>query len=242
MIRYGDEPRAFWLLERIMQLEPDRPQPRRNLALTLIARADRAVGQRRTADARKDYLRALELLNEIITKTWDSGYDGVELIALTEANRAILRLKQLGVTELPLDPRLVSAIDVDLRVVLEWDTAFTDIDLWLDEPSSERAYYGHPKTAIGGRLSEDMTQGYGPEEYMLRRAAPGSYAVRVNVFATDRLNPNGATNVRVRLYRNYNRPNESVETLELELKRQQGENNHLVGTFTVSPEMHMAHQ
>ena len=248
MMRYGDERRAFWLYERIMQLEPDRPQPRRNLALALIARADHAAGQRQAAAARRnDYFRALDLLNEIVTTSWDSSYEGIELIALMEANRAIPRLKQLGVTELPLDPRLIAAVDVDLRVVLEWDTAFTDIDLWLDEPSSERAFFNHPRTTIGGRLSDDMTQGYGPEEYLLKHAVAGSYAVRVNVYATDRLNPNGATNVRVHLYRDYNRPNEAVQTLELELKREsaspgRGESDYLVGTFTVSPEMHMAQQ
>ena len=91
-----------------------------------------------------------------------------------------------------------------------------------------------------------MTVGYGPEEYLLKRAASGTYAVRVNVYATDRLNPNGATNVRVHLFRDYNRSSEVVQTFELELKREPGqvgvERDYFVGTFTVNTGMHMAQQ
>jgi hypothetical protein len=247
LLRYGDEQRAFWLYERILLLEPDRPQPKRDLALALIARADRVGGGRYAAEARrKDYSRALELLNEIVTTAWDSSYNGIELIALMEANRVIPRLKRLDVSDVPLDPRLVTALDVDLRVVLEWDTGFTDVDLWVEEPSNERAYFSHPRTSIGGRVSDDMTLGYGPEEYLLKRATSGTYAVRVNVYATDRLNPNGATNVRVHLFRDYNRSSEAVQTFELELKREPGqvgvERDYFVGTFTVNAGMHMAQQ
>ena len=247
LLRYGDEKRAFWLYERIALLDPDRPQPKRNLALALIARADRVGSSPYSAEARrKDYSRALELLNEIVTTAWDSSYNGIELIALMEANRVIPRLKRLDVSDVPLDPRLVTALDVDLRVVLEWDTGFTDVDLWVEEPSNERAYFSHPRTSIGGRVSDDMTLGYGPEEYLLKRAASGTYAVRVNVYATDRLNPNGATNVRVHLYRDYNRSSEAVQTFELELKREPGqvgqERDYFVGTFTVNTGMHMAQQ
>jgi len=246
MMRYGDEPRAFWLYERVKLLEPDRPQPLRNLALALADRADKAASRRNSVtERRRDYLRALELLNEVVTRTWNDSYDGIEMIALVEANRIIPRIVQLGVDELPIDDRLIASVDVDLRVVLEWDTDFTDIDLWIDEPGGERARFDHARTTMGGRLSNDMTQGYGPEEYLLRRAKGGTYAVRVNVFATDRLNPNGATNVRVHLYRAYNRPDQSVETLELELKRPPtggDENPFLVGMFTVSPGMLMVQE
>jgi uncharacterized protein YfaP (DUF2135 family) len=114
----------------------------------------------------------------------------------------------------------------------------------VEEPSNERAYFSHPRTSIGGRVSDDMTLGYGPEEYLLKRAASGAYAVRVNAYAADRLNPNGATNVRVHLFRDYNRSSETVQTFELELKREPEqvgqEHDYFVGTFTVNTGMHMA--
>jgi uncharacterized protein YfaP (DUF2135 family) len=107
------------------------------------------------------------------------------------------------------------------------------MDLWVDEPSGERAIYTHPKTTIGGRLSNDMTNGYGPEEYLLHKAPGGAYTVRVNVYRSDRINPNGATTVRAHIFRNYGRANEDQQDLELELKRSM-DGAQLVGVVTVA--------
>ena len=53
-----------------------------------------------------------------------------------------------------------------------------------------------------------------------------------NVYATDAINPNGATMVTARLTRNFGRPDQRTETMELELKPDEtGEK--LVGRFNV---------
>jgi hypothetical protein len=166
-------------------------------------------------------------------RPWDSAYDGIEMISLMELNRIIPRLQSAGM-KVDLDKRLIDLLDTDLRILLEWNTDHTDMDLWVDEPSGERAIYNHPRTVIGGRLSNDMTQGYGPEEYLLRRAMNGQYEVRANVYASDRLNPNGSTTVRARIFRNWGRPDQAEQVLELELKK--GESGtQLVGKITVGP-------
>jgi hypothetical protein len=233
LMRYGDEDRAIWVYEKVLYLDPDRPQPRRSLALALIERAERTAARGGPAEAQKrDYERAMALLNEVVTREWDSAYEGFEIVALMEANRIVPRMKALGVQAIPLDPRLVDLFDVDLRVVLEWNTDATDMDLWVDDPFSERAIFSHQRTTIGGRLSHDMTQGYGPEEFLLRRAPGGNYTVRVNVYRPDQLNPNGATAIRVRLYRDWGRPTQKVETVEVELKPDE-EGARLIGTFKV---------
>lgn len=213
---YGALDRAVWLRERILFLEPDRPQPRRDLALVLIARGDGETGAARAADHR----RALDLLNEVIVRPWDSDYDGIELIALMEANHLVARMKALGLSQTVLDPRLVALLDVDIRAVLEWNTDQTDMDLWVDEPTGEQAIYSNPTTQIGGRLSNDMTAGFGPEEYLLRRAPNGEYVLRVNVYASDVLDPNGPSTVRVRLFRDWGRRTEKQESFTIELKKE----------------------
>jgi hypothetical protein len=212
---YGALDRAVWLRERILFLEPDRPQPRRDLALVLIARADGETGKAREAD----YRRALSLLNEVIVRPWDEAYDGIEVVALMEVNHLVARMKALGLTQTVLDPRLVALLDVDIRAVLEWNTDKTDMDLWVDEPTGEQAIYSNPTTEIGGRLSNDMTAGFGPEEYLLNRAPNGEYVLRVNVYASDVLDPNGPSTVRVRLFRDWGRPTEKQETFTIELKK-----------------------
>jgi uncharacterized protein YfaP (DUF2135 family) len=134
----------------------------------------------------------------------------------------------------PLAPALIKPLDTDLRVTIEWNTAATDMDLWVDEPTGERVIYNNPNSRRGGKLSRDMTQGFGPEEYMIHKADQGVYTVRVNTFATDRLNPNGPTTVTARLTRNFGRPNESEQLIDLEvLPGAEGER--MIGTIRVGP-------
>ncbi len=213
LLRYGEPDRSIWLLEQLVTLEPERPQPRRTLALALIKRAK---GQP-AATARPDLQRALDLLTEVIMTPWEGQYGGIEIIALDEANALIPRLRSLGQAKVALDPQLITLLDTDLRVTVEWNTKATDMDLWVDEPGGERVIYNHPLSARGGKLSRDMTQGFGPEEYLLRRAGAGPYTVRVNTYSTDRLNPNGATVVTARLIRNFGRANELEELIDLEV-------------------------
>jgi hypothetical protein len=103
-MRYGDEDHALWLYEHIAFLEPERPQPLRNLAVALIGQADHGAGNGMAVDARRAaYTRALTLLNQILTTPWDGAFDGIELISLMEANRILPRARELGVA-VPLDP------------------------------------------------------------------------------------------------------------------------------------------
>lgn len=230
MARYGDFDRAVWAHERVIFLQPDLPQPRRNLAHALIARAERAGAS--AAARRADYARAVELLSEVVLTPWDAAYDGIGLISLTEANRIIPRLRQLGGST-SLDPRLIALLDVDLRVTLDWSTEATNLDLNVEEPGGERATPGLQVTASGGRVSNNIYAGYGPEEYQIRRAAPGAHTVRVQTLSTDRLDPNGPITVRARLYRDWGRPTETLEEVNVELRPGEDRGEQLIGRIEV---------
>ena len=79
-----------------------------------------------------------------------------------------------------------------------------------------------------------MTNGFGPEEYLLRRAPKGEYQIKVNVYRTDTLDPNGATTVRATLFRNWGRPDQSSEIIEIDLEGK-GQGARPVGRFKVGP-------
>jgi tetratricopeptide (TPR) repeat protein len=227
LVRYGEPDRAIFLLERLVDAERGRPQPKRTLALALARRAENA---RAPADQRRaDLARAVSLLSEVVMTPWPNAYDGIEMISLMEVNRLIALGKSLGGVDAPLDPRLIALLDVDLRVVIEWNSEATDIDLWVDEPNGERAIYNNPRTVIGGRLSNDMTSGFGPEEYLLRNAPAGTFTIRAHVFAADRLNPNGASNVTARLIRDFGRPTQSEEVIDIELLPESEARERLIG-------------
>jgi hypothetical protein len=240
LVRYGDFDRAIWLNERILQATPNKPQALRNLALSIIDAADagRTATTMQSPAAIAAYERALGLLMKIVLTPNNGDYDGIELIALMEANHVAQKLKALGVDEARLatliDPRLVALLAVDIRVTLEWNTDKTDMDLWVDEPTGERAIFNNPRTAIGGRLSNDMTRGYGPEEYLLNVAPNGQYKVQSNAYAGDRLDPNGPTSLTVKLYRDWGRPTQKVESFVVELNRGQQQSIE-VGRFVKGP-------
>ena len=80
-------------------------------------------------------------------------------------------------SEFQLDERLEKLLQFDVRIVMTWHADNTDIDLWVIEPSGEKAFYSHNRTTIGGLVSRDFTGGYGPEEYLLRRAMKGDLPV-----------------------------------------------------------------
>ena len=107
---------------------------------------------------------------------------------------------------------------MDVRIILTWDADATDIDLWVIEPSGERAFYGHRRTTIGGNFSRDFTRGYGPEEYCLRKAMNGVYRIKVNYFGSAAARLLGAVTLQVDVFTNFGRPNEQHRSITRRLR------------------------
>ncbi len=221
----GDRALAINLFEKILKLRPEEPQSHRDLALALADRADTALNStgalsdNARPQAVHDYERALELLNHIVMTPGDR-FDGIEVTALMEANRILATLERQrwsGRMNIPLDPRLQKSLDLDVRIVLTWDADLTDVDLWVTEPSGETCIYNHNRTAIGGLLSRDFTQGYGPEEYCLRRTMPGQYKIQANYYGSSQTSLVGPCTVHATVITNFARPDEKRETLTLRL-------------------------
>ena len=99
----------------------------------------------------------------------------------------------------------------------------TDIDLWVIEPNGEKAFYSHNRTARGGLVSKDFTNGYGPEEYVIRKALHGKYKIMVDYYGSNRPEMAAPVTVYVEVYTNYGRPNEKRESLVLRLDNKKDE-------------------
>jgi hypothetical protein len=209
----GELDLAAEVLEKVLRLRPEEPQSRRDLALVL---SDRADAQNRPADA----ARAVALLWEVGRRPWDRAPD-LELVSLMELNRVLARAERRGWSEVakaaPVDRRVKKLLDLDLRVSLSWDVDMTDVDLHVLEPTDEHAFYGHRETRIGGRVSQDVTQGYGPEEYLLHRALDGAYDVRVHYYGSGQQTLVGPATLIATVSTNWGRPNEKREVLTLRL-------------------------
>jgi hypothetical protein len=179
---------AVWVFEHVKRWRPEEPQSARDLAL-----ASAEAGQPQ---------RAAELLWDVVKGNWDGRFRDVNLIALGELNALLAKAGQSLKIE-GMAAAFRRNLPVDIRVVLNWDTNDSDMDLHVVDPRGETCFYSHPATALGGRLSADVTGGYGPEEFLLRRAVPGKYLIKANYYGTRQQTVIGATTVKLELYLRY---------------------------------------
>ncbi len=125
-------------------------------------------------------------------------YAGVEDIILMDLNRMMQEHKSIKTDK--LEKKYLDKMPVEIRIILNWNQMDTDIDLHIIEPTGEECYYGHRDTQAGARFSKDFTQGYGPEQYLLRNAVKGKYIIKTNYFGESALTENGPATVMVEVY------------------------------------------
>jgi len=200
-----DQPNyAVEVFKDVLTIRDEEPQSYRDLALAL--------------DAAGQHQKAVVMLYEMALQKWDGRFPEVELIALNEMNHIIGANSNLvDVSGIP--EQLRYSVASDIRVVVDWDSDNCDIDLWVTEPTQEKCYYSHRNTRSGGRLSHDLTGGYGPEEYMLKTAPTGSYKVQANFYGDRQQRITGPTTIQVTVYRNYGSPTEQRQSTTVRLKR-----------------------
>ena len=73
------------------------------------------------------------------------------------------------------------------------------------------------KAVSGGLVSHDATRGYGPEEYLVRRALPGDHAVKVHYYGSGQQTVVGPATMIATVYTNWGRPEERRQVLTLRL-------------------------
>ncbi len=186
-------------------------------AMKLFADAAFNVSSRRSGRRDNDFqvsIIALEELNGLIAWVDDVKWpDGVKP-AVPEFDAAYRR-------DLP----------VKLRIVMSWDADETDIDIHVLEPNGEEAYYSNRRTAEGGFVSEDVTTGYGPEEYMKKELESGTYKVLSNYFSSHQTALTGATTVTATVYTDWGTAQEKRQVMTMRLDKPK--DKHFIGEITL---------
>ncbi len=184
----GETAEAVNACRKVAEWRPMDPQSTRDYALAL---AD--DGQ---------YQAALDTLYSTLAnpaeETTESNNEGIEEILVTEINNLIALHPALDRSR--IDAALIKPLPVDIRVVINWNMKNTDIDLWVTDPNGEKCFYGHNQTKIGGRISKDFTTGFGPEQFILRKAIPGTYKIEVNYYGDRQVKIAGPTTVMAEVY------------------------------------------
>ncbi len=206
-LRYlGDLDQAEFIFRKVVEMFREEPQSYRDLALVLAEKGE--------------YQAAVDMLRKILTNPMQERFTGVEQIALMEMNRLIAKAKAEGkpVNVDGLDPAFIKPVDTDLRVVINWDTDASDMDLWVTDPFKEKCFYGHNRTQTGGMLSRDVTQGYGPEEFLIRKAKDGDYKIETHYYGSGSQKMLAPVTLYAEVYTDYGRPEEKRQTLFFRLE------------------------
>ncbi|WP_158605995.1 VIT domain-containing protein [Taibaiella sp. KBW10] len=222
MKQLGKYEKELWCAKKVLEWRPMDPQSHRDYALAL---ADN--GQ---------YQAALDNLYGILQGSYSpeaaNRDDGIEEVIVMEINQLISKHRsQLSISK--IDPELIKDFPVDIRVVLNWNHMDTDIDLWVTQPNGERCMYSAPTTTAGGRISNDFTQGYGPEQFLLKKAIKGKYIIETNYFGESQFVLSGATTVMAEIYLYYGSGKEERKVVTLQMSDAGNTTEGmLVGSFT----------
>lgn len=202
-MEWGLHGQAYHLFRRVAESRPYEPQTYLAMALALaeIGQGDLAlgyfeIGMEGQWDARFGEFKRIIMMDYMRFLGQGKG--------LSPATRSYAKKR---LTDLR---RLFGVDSADLLITIMWNTDNTDVDLHVIEPSGEECYYGHSKTRSGGHISQDVTQGYGPEMYTLARAPRGTYQVRAHYFASDANRASARSKIYATIYRNWGTPDEKV--------------------------------
>ncbi len=205
---YAEYGLEAYVCQKVIQWRPMEPQSYRDYALAL-------------ADAGR-HQEALDTLYSVLTQSYAQNINrrsfGIEEVVVTELNQMIVANKKLNTSS--IDKELVKAMPVDVRVVINWNMNSTDIDLHVTDPNGETCFYSHKETVIGGRISQDITQGYGPEQFMLKKAVKGKYKVFVNYFGDSQVKAEGPSTIMVEIYTGYSGGSQQRQVTCLQMSKE----------------------
>ncbi|MCL2101705.1 MAG: DUF2135 domain-containing protein, partial [Fibromonadales bacterium] len=218
---YGEHTLQKFVCQKVIQWRPMEPQSYRDYALAL---ADNGETQ-----------AALDSLYSLLTKSYSSNIRrrirGIEEVAVTEINHLIAKNPRLNTSK--IDKLLLINIPVDIRVVINWNMNNADIDLHVKDPNNEECSYSKSQTSIGGRISADNTSGYGPEQFLLKKAVKGKYQVYVNYFSKREFAADGPSTVMAEIYTKYGDKSEQRQVVSLQMAnvKRTNDNKILVAEF-----------
>lgn len=195
---FGSDELALIPALKVLQIREEEPQSLRDLA--------------RLYENTEQYQKALESWYGVLSGTWDRRFNGIKSVVLNEMNAMIsVHRSELDLSD--IDERLIFPMPLDVRIVISWSSDNSDIDLWVIDPYEDRCSYNQKRTHTGGKLSSDMTRGYGPEEFSIKKALFGYYGAEIKFYSDNRMSVSGPVTIRIDFIKNFGKKNMQRETI-----------------------------
>jgi tetratricopeptide (TPR) repeat protein len=202
LLQYKEYTLGIYTFKEIARIREEEPQSFRDLGLAYFAN--------------KEFQQAFDALVKVVNTNWDGRFPEIELLALGELNQ-VINASPIPLNANSLNDSLKKHLDMDMRVVIDWDADNCDMDLWVTDPSGEKCFYSNPDNKYGGHISRDFTGGYGPEEFIMHKAIKGTYKIQVNYYGSHQTTLSGPTSIKARLITNYGRPSQQEQEIHIRL-------------------------
>lgn len=184
---------AVTIYTKLKSLLPNDPQSIRDLALA-YQRAGKA----------KESLNEFQALKS-------SGSQELDEIIANEVNNLLVNNRLLIYENFGLAPSAVGAIENDMRIVVDWNRADTNLDLQVIDPNLEACNTENIKTRAGGFLLSNDVAGFGPEVYQIHKIQTGSYYIKISPGGEEEATLDNPAYVKLTVFRNYGRSNQTQE-------------------------------
>ncbi len=196
------------IYKHILKIRSEEPQSFRDYALCLAENAE--------------YQAAADSLYNLFIRNIDWSYKGIRTTLITEFNTLISKHKgEIDISH--YNPEYIFEIPVDLRIEITWVMDETNLDLKVIEPDSTVSSSWQRFNINGGFQSYNMSRGYGPEVYMIRKAEPGTYKIRANYRSNRRQKSSLEPQVRCKIYTNYGKPSQQMQENIIKIEIDHGE-------------------
>jgi hypothetical protein len=223
-MRLGLSEHAYYLFKKVTEKRPHQPHAYLALAQILndmgnndLARIYYEIAYTAKWDRRFEDIKAVV------------GLDYLRFLKKVKKQRAHLRSKKIAKKRIVNLKSYLTSDEVDMDLDLDsiglmismvWNTDKTDFDLYVTEPTGEECSYSHTRTKAGGWISNDATEGYGPELYMSPFREKGKYKISVDYYADDDSRASTHSQVYLVIYENWGKKNEKVTRKVVSLKKE----------------------
>lgn len=175
------------------------------------------------------YQIAVDLLYDEITKAHTNYYQSdleiIKSIMLNEMN-AIIQIHKGQLNLQRINPSLIKPLPCDLRIVVESNHEQSSLNLSVEEPGLSTARINNSKSRHGGFMT-GYSSGYyyqnSMAEYQIKKAAEGKYKLWVHFYSGYQYKGKVPSVIRVTVYKNFGKPNQTIEIKNIMMDNQNGE-------------------
>ncbi|QDU98715.1 VWA domain-containing protein [Lignipirellula cremea] len=213
-MEWGLPGQAYPLLKRVAAIRPYEPQVYQAMAQCLQNSGN--------ADL------ALVYYEVALNGQWNDRYRDVHRIVGVEYLHLLRRMAS-GELETTVPQYVNARLDslqgtlgvdkADLVVAMMWNTDRTDVDLHVVEPSGEEVFYKNRNSRAGGTITRDVTEGFGPEMYIIQNAAEGEYVIKAMYYGGDANRTQMRTKVHLTIFEDFGGRKERVQHKTVTLNR-----------------------